>query len=830
MRLNYILLIIVTILVFGNTLSNDYNFDDELVTQDHSITKKGSQNSIVDIFRSSYHAEYGYSYGYRPITTLSFWLENRVFKESSKVSHLINLLLYTLSILLLYLLLNKIFTSINPFILLFITLLFVVHAVHSEVVASIKNRDELLAFLFLEIAIYFSIKFIKGNKVILLLPIFFSVILSLLSKKSGASITLILPLFFYVKNQFNYKTLLYLVLCYSIPIALFLFNFDLTKGSLIFLVSLLTYSFIFYVSTIIDLAKLVKGKPWYFMLPFFLSLILFFIGVSHHEHILVLISFATLLFYINFKPTLVFVLLIGTSFLGYFFFLNNLFLLYTIFLTSILMLQTNIKIKQLIIVGLGLFISIVLFILRIGEWIYGVIFLIPLIVFITAKINRILPIIITGISVLLGAVFFTISVFHIGLIIGSILVLSIESSKFHFYLKNAVFVWTIVIFFVSGYTHYQSNGSFFQTIEQKQEIVIEKTKSNTLLQEGRKLEYMENTLVAPHSIEQRVATGFVVLGEYFRLMVFPKELSFYYGYSKIETTDFTDYKVWVSLIIHLGLVLLMVYCYKYQPLISFGILWYLIAILLFSNWPVLIAGMVGERLAYIASIGFCIAIGGALNLIKPSFNLKKPRGIELIALSILIILSVRTIARNNEWRNPETLMSNDILHLKGSAQANYMFAMNLVKDVVENTTPSPTSYKKLQRSIYHFNRAIEIYPKFYNYQFDLGRTYVVLEDYEKAKIAFYKAYLLEPDALFSLDELVKTSFDLSEYNDVIKFGQLYININKQNAIIYELTAYSAFLDNQLELSRKIANEGLQEFPNNENLHGLLLDINNKISF
>lgn len=823
----FIILIISIFFVYGNTLSNGYNFDDDLVTKNQKVTSRDSKKLIGDIFKSSYHSEYGYNYGYRPITTLSFWLENRLFDESASMSHIINFLLYCCVILLLITLLHLVFYDVNPYVLLFIGLLFVVHSIHSEVVASIKNRDEILALLFLEIGVYFSFNFIKSKRLILLPLIIFSISLSLLSKKSGFSIIVLMPFFFFLKYQLNFRRLLYLIVCFCLPVSIFLFNLNPQKGFLIFFGSVLIYALIFYFTSNEIFKSLIKEKSRLFFIPFFLSLILFSIALIFNEQLLFLIAFGILTFYINFRFNVSVVLLMSASFVGYYFFNNNWFILFNVLLLSLTLILPNINKKFAFTMIFFLIAAVYSFVFQMGNWVYSIIYFIPLIVFITSKVHRVIPIIIAVLSTLLGLIFYTISIFHFGLIIGGLLILSMESSNFNHYLKGGLVLWVFLIFSTSIYYSYNENGSLFQTLEQKEEMAeqfVEKRTTN--LQEGRQLEYMENTLVAPHTLEQRIATGAVVLGEYFRLMMFPKELSFYYGYSKIQTSDFTDYKVWLSLLIHLLLFFLMAYTYQKHPLVSFGLLWYFAAILLFSNWPVLVAGMVGERLAFIASVGFCIAIGGVLNWIKPNFNLKKPKAIELVALSVLVLFSVRTIARNRLWESPEKLMSNDIAHLQNSAQANYMLAMTTVKDVVENTVPSQESYRRLNGAIQHFQKAIEVYPDFYNYHYDLGRTFVVLENYKEAKNAFEKAYKLEPNALISLDELVKASFDLNEYADVIKYGKLYLNKSNNNYIIYELVAYSAFLVKDYQLARELITEGLGFYPNNQNLNGLLLDVNN----
>lgn len=825
MRINYIFLVITVFLVFGNTVQSGYNYDDELVTRNNEITKRESSASIKDIFSSSYHDEYGYSYGYRPITTLSFFLEHKVLKENSQTSHAINLVLYIITILLLYYLLTNIFNSVNPYILFFIALMFALHSVHSEVVSSIKNRDEILSLLFLELTILFSFKWFDHKKAYVLILIALGVFLSILSKKSSVSIIALLPILFYLKFNSKFYSYLIFSFCFSLPIAFSLFNFDYFNGLILMLIIQIVYVVFYYLKTLNKRLKFfINSSDLVKWLPLIFSLLFLVIGWVNMELIFWLFGILTLIFYlkINFTYTIAFISF--CSFLGYLIFESTVLIELPIFLLSGLYFTSISNLKNNWYVNFSLIIILLITAYTRTDWAYFFIFLIPLLVFISSHINKNIPILISSVSLIISIVLSQVSIFQFGLVLFSILPL-LRSSKINKVLFSSF--WLVAVVLVSGFSHVKTKGSLFQTIEQKQEIAEQYIeKSSTKLQEGRQLEYMENTLVAPHTLEQRIATGAVVLGEYFRLMIFPKELSFYYGYSKIQTSDFTDFSVWLSLLIHLVLFFLMVYTYQKHPLVSFGLLWYFAAILLFSNWPVLVAGMVGERLAFIASVGFCIAIGGVLNWIKPNFNLKKPKVIELVALSVLVLFSIRTIARNRLWESPEKLMSNDITHLQNSAQANYMLAMTTVKDVVENSVPSQASFQRLNGAIQYFQKAIEVYPDFYNYHYDLGRTFVVLENYREAKNAFEKAYKLEPDALISLDELVKASFDLNEYADVIKYGKLYLNKSNNNYIIYELVAYSAYLVKDYQLARELITEGLGFYPNNQNLNGLLLDVNN----
>jgi len=137
-----------TFLLYANMLGNGYNLDDELVTRNHRLTSQGI-SAIPEIFASPYYQDnMGYAYEYRPIVLSTFAIEHAIFGEKPFVSHLISLLLYIALCIALYKFLLLVGGGISPFLAFMITLFFSAFTPHTEVVCSIKNRDEILGFLF----------------------------------------------------------------------------------------------------------------------------------------------------------------------------------------------------------------------------------------------------------------------------------------------------------------------------------------------------------------------------------------------------------------------------------------------------------------------------------------------------------------------------------------------------------------------------------------------------------------------------------------------------------------------------------------------------------
>src|SRR5690606_6143813 len=138
--------------------------DDVMVTKNHKLTSQGL-SAIGEIFTSPYYSDaMGYAYGYRPMVHLSFALEHDIFGETPGAGHFINVILFALSVILFFKLLVKWLGEKNIMYAAIATVLFAVHPIHTEVVASLKNRDEILAFLFVIWSGLTAHKFLEKKK------------------------------------------------------------------------------------------------------------------------------------------------------------------------------------------------------------------------------------------------------------------------------------------------------------------------------------------------------------------------------------------------------------------------------------------------------------------------------------------------------------------------------------------------------------------------------------------------------------------------------------------------------------------------------------------
>jgi tetratricopeptide (TPR) repeat protein len=238
----FILFFCLSCLFYGNTLKNKYALDDEYVTvtnfpvqgqqyqPNHKLVSKGF-GGIVKIWRSRYAHDNEGASEYRPFVITTFAIEYAIFGQNPFVSHLINLLLYFITVCLLYCILMELFKNYpgNASIAFLCSLLFLIHPVHTEVVCSLKNRDEMLSFLFSMAALWFSLKAYDKPSLKNVLPIFIFLMLGMFSKRTSVLALAIIPLCLLFFRKVTLRQCIY----FASAVVIILITVGLIKRSLL---------------------------------------------------------------------------------------------------------------------------------------------------------------------------------------------------------------------------------------------------------------------------------------------------------------------------------------------------------------------------------------------------------------------------------------------------------------------------------------------------------------------------------------------------------------------------------------------------------------------
>ena len=213
-----VILFALSVLLYANTLGHEYTQDDAIVIYDNMYVEQGisgipgllTKDTFFGFFKVEGKANLVSGGRYRPLTPIMFAIEWQIYKifkgkdadiKTMKpfLGHLINVLLYgLLSVLIfstLFRLLNHSDYKDNALKISFIAaLIFAVHPIHTEAVANIKGRDEIVALLASIYALLLVLKSVdlKSNKNLVGAALIF--FLGLMSKENTITYLAVIPL------------------------------------------------------------------------------------------------------------------------------------------------------------------------------------------------------------------------------------------------------------------------------------------------------------------------------------------------------------------------------------------------------------------------------------------------------------------------------------------------------------------------------------------------------------------------------------------------------------------------------------------------------------
>jgi len=236
---------------------------------------------------------------------------------------------------------------------------------------------------------------------------------------------------------------------------------------------------------------------------------------------------------------------------------------------------------------------------------------------------------------------------------------------------------------------------------------------------------------------QRIMTMPKIIFYYIKTLVYPVRLAIDQQWV-VTKLDFQQFYLPIIIDIVFFILLSLVGAYVYRKdrksfsAFIFFFVWFLTGVgIVLQIIPLDMT--VADRWFYFPLVGFLGCLGVLLNGIHLKNRLSKT--LCLSGAILIVVFSVRTIIRNQNWQNQLTLYSHDVL-----IEANYSS---------ENNYAAVLSYEgKWDEAYKHIKNSVELYPYEKNLR-ELGLMYKHFGKMELAKDYFYKAldaktYILPP--------------------------------------------------------------------------------------
>ncbi len=296
----------------------------------------------------------------------------------------------------------------------------------------------------------------------------------------------------------------------------------------------------------------------------------------------------------------------------------------------------------------------------------------------------------------------------------------------------------------------------------------------------------------------------IAVTSYLELIFWPQNLTLYH--SEMNFTQLEYFLYLVIFTIFLGLIF---YFLKRERKIFFWLMFFLVS-LAPTLTPFRVSSIVAERYVYFASVGIFVFIAWLIENIGHPFKTKKI--IYFIFIPILLVLATRTVVRNNDWKNQDTLW----VATAKTSPSSFQNHNNLGDLYMRQNDP--------ERAIEEFKKAIELKPNYADAYHNLANTYYQLKNYGVAAVNYKKAIDLDPSIWQSYQNLA-TIYFAEEKLDVARENlekAVSLNPKSSNSYVFLGTIYS-------EMGEKIkAKENLERAlelePQNQKAKELLISL------
>ena len=217
--------------------------------------------------------------------------------------------------------------------------------------------------------------------------------------------------------------------------------------------------------------------------------------------------------------------------------------------------------------------------------------------------------------------------------------------------------------------------------------------------------FCENPLLGAGFWTARI-TAVKLIGRYFGLLVWPARLSWDYGYNEIplfgwRLGNWEDWKAIAALAGCAAAAVIAVRSWRSRKPLLFAIAFFFVTLLPTSNLVILIGAIMGERLLYLPSVGFAVAVVWAFDALWRRVSESRPavRYAAGAALSVLLMgCTARTYTRNGDWLDPQRFWLSAAAAAPGSYKTNMAAATGTPLDTQEDVA----------RSIQYADRALAI--------------------------------------------------------------------------------------------------------------------------
>lgn len=291
---------------------------------------------------------------------------------------------------------------------------------------------------------------------------------------------------------------------------------------------------------------------------------------------------------------------------------------------------------------------------------------------------------------------------------------------------------------------------------------------------------------------------------YLELIFWPKNLAFYHSEVVMPLPEYI-----IRVIVFAIFLVFVFWLYKKQRQLFFWAIFFFIC-LLPTLTPLRIAWVVAERYVYPAALGIYVIIGYCLSQLSKRFKNQK---ISWVVFGlILIALSARTIIRNRDWKNQDTLWLATAKTSPSSAQNH-----NNLGDLYSRRG-------EFEKAIEEFKIAIQLNPNYGDAYHNLANTYHQIQKDDLAVENYQKALSFNSNLWQSHQNLAAIFFDQEQYQVAQQHLEKATKINPQEAELYTNLGIIYFKLGEKEKAKQAFQQAFQLNPQDQKAKQALMEL------
>jgi tetratricopeptide (TPR) repeat protein len=325
------------------------------------------------------------------------------------------------------------------------------------------------------------------------------------------------------------------------------------------------------------------------------------------------------------------------------------------------------------------------------------------------------------------------------------------------------------------------------------------------------------------SMGTRILMGFYGIMMYFIKMIIPVNLSPFYPYAPINQSLPTEY--YLAPLFFVALAILCIYSWKKNRVAAFGILFYIINLLLVVQFLPVGSAIIADRYTYIPYIGLFFILGWLINRFAKG-NMHKT---YYIIIPVVILFSFLTYQQSAVWNDAASLWDHAIKINPNSRaydnraglfneEKNYSKALEYYNEALKLNAIDKEAYtnrgniyfnsKKLDLAYQDYKKALSIQPDYYSALDNLGALLAMRGQYDSALIYLNRALSIKPDYVSSYRNRALTFMELKRYNEAINDFESFLKYQPDDPDIYNAIGVCYRMNGKYAESLTVINKAL----------------------